>query len=62
IHTLNKIRTPEMKFLGVLSDFELLKEEEKIRGAELEVLKNQVELTYQYITLLSKAGMALDIL
>ncbi|WP_145980228.1 hypothetical protein [Reinekea forsetii] len=52
----------KMKFLGVLSDFELLKEEEKIRGAELEVLKNQVELTYQYITLLSKAGMALDIL
>jgi outer membrane protein TolC len=50
----------KMKSLGVLSDFELLKELEKVRSAEFEVLKNQIELTYQYLSLLSKAGMALD--
>ena len=50
----------KMKSLGVLSDFELLKELEKVKRAEFEVLKNQIELTYQYLSLLSKAGMTLD--
>jgi len=51
----------QMKSQGVLSALELLQEDEKVRSSELDVLTSQVELTYQYMSLLAKAGMSVNI-